>query len=111
VLGDSVSALGFQIAFYYGLTGLACVVYYRRALLRSASGFVFGGVLLMLWPGPATAASSAAASRWRRPTRSSDRPQPTRSRPSCRRPRGSPERGEHGAVLTSTHGASERQDG
>ena len=25
VLGDSVSALGFQIAFYYGLTGLACV--------------------------------------------------------------------------------------
>jgi hypothetical protein len=49
VLGDSVSALGFQIAFYYGLTGLACVVYYRRALLRSASGFVFAGGVLMLW--------------------------------------------------------------
>jgi amino acid transporter len=48
VLGDSVSALGFQIAFYYGLTGLACVVYYRHALLRSARNFVFVGVLPML---------------------------------------------------------------
>jgi amino acid transporter len=48
VLGDSVSALGFQIAFYYGLTGLACVVYYRHALLRSVRNFVFVGVLPML---------------------------------------------------------------
>ncbi|HEU4977943.1 MAG TPA: APC family permease [Solirubrobacteraceae bacterium] len=48
VLGDSVSALGFQIAFYYGLTGLACVVYYRRALLRSAKNFFFVGVLPLL---------------------------------------------------------------
>jgi amino acid transporter len=32
VLGDSITALGFLIAFYYGLTGLACVVYYRRHL-------------------------------------------------------------------------------
>jgi amino acid transporter len=45
VLGDSVSALGFQVAFYYGLTGLACVIYYRRALLRSAKDFVLVGVL------------------------------------------------------------------
>ena len=45
VLGDSVSALGFQIAFYYGLTGLACVVYYRRALLGSVKNFVVAGVL------------------------------------------------------------------
>jgi amino acid transporter len=48
VLGDSVSALGFQIAFYYGLTGLACVVYYRRALLKSAKNFVLAGVLPLL---------------------------------------------------------------
>jgi amino acid transporter len=48
VLGDSVSALGFQIAFYYGLTGLACVIYHRRALLRSARTFVFAGVLPLL---------------------------------------------------------------
>ena len=48
VLGDSVSALGFQIAFYYGLTGLACVVYYRHALLRSWRNFVFAGLLPLL---------------------------------------------------------------
>jgi hypothetical protein len=48
VLGDSVSALGFQIAFYYGLTGLACVIYYRHALLRSVTSFVVAGVLPML---------------------------------------------------------------
>ena len=48
VLGDSVSALGFQIAFYYGLTGLACVIYYRRELLRSVGTFVFAGVLPLL---------------------------------------------------------------
>jgi len=32
VLGDSITALGFLIAFYYGLTGLACAVHYRRRL-------------------------------------------------------------------------------
>lgn len=48
VLGDSVSALGLQIAFYYGLTGLACVVYYRRALFGSVKNFVFAGLLPLL---------------------------------------------------------------
>ena len=48
VLGDSVSALGFQIAFYYGLTGLACVIYYRHALLKSVRNFVFVGALPLL---------------------------------------------------------------
>jgi amino acid transporter len=45
VLGDSVSAIGFMIAFYYGLTGLACAIYYRRALLRSIKNFVAAGLL------------------------------------------------------------------
>ncbi|MGZ6642707.1 MAG: APC family permease [Solirubrobacteraceae bacterium] len=45
VLGDSVSAIGFMIAFYYGLTGLACLVYYRRALFRSAGNFLTAGLL------------------------------------------------------------------
>ena len=40
VLADSVTALGFLIAFYYGLTGVACAVYYRRELRRSAKDFV-----------------------------------------------------------------------
>jgi amino acid transporter len=37
VLGDSITALGFLIAFYYGLTGLACVIYHRHRL-RERSG-------------------------------------------------------------------------
>jgi amino acid transporter len=48
VLGDSVTAIGFMIAFYYGLTGLACIVFYRRAIFRSAKNFVFAGVLPLL---------------------------------------------------------------
>jgi amino acid transporter len=45
VLGDSVTALGFGIAFYYGITGLACVVFYRRELTRDLKTFFFAGVL------------------------------------------------------------------
>jgi amino acid transporter len=48
VLGDSISALGFAIAFYYGLTGLACVVYFRRELFKSVRNFVFVGVVPFL---------------------------------------------------------------
>jgi amino acid transporter len=48
VLGDSVTALGFSIAFYYGFTGLACAVYFRRELFRSARNFVFAGLLPLL---------------------------------------------------------------
>jgi amino acid transporter len=45
VLGDSIAALGLMIAFYYGLTGFACAVYYRRELLKSVKGFFAAGVL------------------------------------------------------------------
>ena len=45
VLGDSISALGFQIAFYYGLTGFACAIFYRRELTRSARNFFMAGVV------------------------------------------------------------------
>src|SRR4051794_10213732 len=45
VLGDSVTAIGFMIAFYYGLTGLACVIYYRRAIASSARNLLLAGVL------------------------------------------------------------------
>ncbi len=48
VLADSITAIGFLIAFYYGFTGLACVVYYRHAVLRSLKGFVLAGVLPLL---------------------------------------------------------------
>ncbi len=48
VLNDSILALGLGIAFYYGLTGYACVVYYRRELLKSAKNFLFIGMAPLL---------------------------------------------------------------
>ncbi len=48
VLVDSVTGLGFLIAFYYGFTGLACTIYYRRTLLRSPKNLLFAGILPLL---------------------------------------------------------------
>ena len=44
ILFDSIAALGLMIAFYYGLTGFACTIYYRRELTRSLKTFVLIGV-------------------------------------------------------------------
>jgi amino acid transporter len=44
ILFDSIAALGLMIAFYYGLTGFACTIYYRREILRSAKTFFLIGV-------------------------------------------------------------------
>jgi amino acid transporter len=44
ILFDSLAALGLMIAFYYGLTAFACVVYYRRELTRNAKTFFLAGV-------------------------------------------------------------------
>ncbi|OII66411.1 MULTISPECIES: APC family permease [unclassified Streptomyces] len=46
ILEGAVSAIGLQIAFYYGLAGVAAVVAYRRLLLKSVREFLLGGV----WP-------------------------------------------------------------
>jgi len=43
-LFDSLTALSLMIAFYYALTGLACAVYYRRELTKSAKNLLFIGV-------------------------------------------------------------------
>ena len=48
VLADSILALGFGIAFYYGITGLACAIYFRRQLFRSVKNFVFMGLAPLL---------------------------------------------------------------
>jgi amino acid transporter len=48
VLADSITGLGFQIAFYYGLTGFACVVYYRKEIFKSFKNFVLVGVAPLL---------------------------------------------------------------
>jgi amino acid transporter len=45
VLGDTISALGFAVCFYYGFTGLACAVYFRHDLLKSARNFFLAGVV------------------------------------------------------------------
>ena len=45
VLNDSIASVGLGIAFYYGLTGFACVWYFRRVLTRSARDLWFKGIL------------------------------------------------------------------
>jgi hypothetical protein len=42
---DAFTALGLMICFYYGLTGFACTVFYRRHLFTSAKNFFYIGVL------------------------------------------------------------------
>ncbi len=54
VITDSVTALGMMIAFYYGLTGFACVWYFRKTLTESTRNLWLRGVLpllggLVLW--------------------------------------------------------------
>jgi amino acid transporter len=44
ILFDSIAALGLMIAFYYGITGFACAIYYRRELFRSVKTFLLIGV-------------------------------------------------------------------
>ncbi|MBA2692761.1 MAG: APC family permease [Rubrobacter sp.] len=47
-LFDTLSALSLMVAFYYSLTGFACVVYYRRELFKSAKNLLFIGVAPLL---------------------------------------------------------------
>jgi amino acid transporter len=54
LIGDAVIAIGLYIAFYYGLTGFACVWYYRHNLTASARNLWMQGILpgagaLILW--------------------------------------------------------------
>lgn len=44
ILFDSLAALGLMIAFYLGLNGIACAIYYRHELLSSVKAFLFVGV-------------------------------------------------------------------
>ena len=45
LLGDSIPAIGFAIAFYYGFTGLASAWYFRRELRRSVGVLLRVGLL------------------------------------------------------------------
>ncbi|GAB2573924.1 APC family permease [Microlunatus antarcticus] len=48
ILADSIAAVGLLIAFYYGLTGFACVWFYRRTLTSSLRNFVMRGLFPLL---------------------------------------------------------------
>ncbi|GAB2664773.1 APC family permease [Gordonia jinhuaensis] len=43
-----IGSVGLMIAFYYGLTGYACVVFYRKTMTRSVRDFVMRGVVPLL---------------------------------------------------------------
>ena len=47
-ISNAILAIGLQIAFYYGLTGIAATWYYRHLLTESVSNFVFAGVFPLL---------------------------------------------------------------
>jgi amino acid transporter len=47
-LEDSIVAIGFPICFYYGFTGIACVVYYRHELTNSVRDFILLGLAPLL---------------------------------------------------------------
>jgi amino acid transporter len=46
IMTDAISAIGLQIAFYYGLAGIAVVISYRREVLSS----VRNALLIGVWP-------------------------------------------------------------
>jgi amino acid transporter len=45
IIADAVTALGVMIAFYYGMTGFACVWYYRKSLLDDGRTLWMRGIL------------------------------------------------------------------
>jgi amino acid transporter len=45
LIADAFTSLALTIAFYYGFTGFACVIFYRRHLFTSAKNFFYIGVL------------------------------------------------------------------
>jgi amino acid transporter len=48
ILWDSISALGFAIAFYYGITAISAPILFRKHLFKSVKNFVFVGLLPVL---------------------------------------------------------------
>jgi len=45
VLSDSIDAVGLMVAFYYGMTGLACPWYFRHELRNSQHNLWYKGIL------------------------------------------------------------------
>ena len=47
VMSSLISAIGVMVSIYYGLTGLACVWYYRKSLTKDGTTLFMRGI----WPG------------------------------------------------------------
>ncbi len=45
ILADTIAAVGLMIAFYYGLTGFACVWFYRKTMWNKPRDILMQGVL------------------------------------------------------------------
>jgi len=48
VLTWSILSVGLMIAYYYGQCGIACVIYYRRDLFKSAKNFFYVGLFPLI---------------------------------------------------------------
>ena len=48
VLDWSIASVGLMIAYYYGQTGIACAVYYRRHVFKSVKNFFLVGLLPLI---------------------------------------------------------------
>jgi amino acid transporter len=48
ILADTIEAVGLMIAFYYGLTGFACVWFYRKTMWKSPRDIVMQGLFPFL---------------------------------------------------------------
>jgi amino acid transporter len=67
LLSDSISSISLFIAFYYALTGFACVWYFRGTLRTSARNLWFRGILPLLGAMSLTAAFFISAVQMRDP--------------------------------------------
>ena len=48
ILADTIAAVGLMIAFYYGLTGFACVWFYRKTMWQKPRDILMQGLLPLL---------------------------------------------------------------
>ena len=48
ILADSIASLGLAIAFYYGITGFACVWYFRSSLTSSTRNLFLRGIFPLI---------------------------------------------------------------
>jgi amino acid transporter len=45
LIADAFTSLSLTIAFYYGITGFACVIYFRKEIFKSVKNFIYLGLV------------------------------------------------------------------